>query len=97
MVIGVLALQGAVAEHVERLRRLGVEAREVRTPADLGGVDAVILPGGESTTLGKLMQRIGLDEALKEFAASGKPMFGTCAGMILMTRERWRYKEFFST
>ena len=86
MAIGVLALQGAVAEHVERLRRLGAEAREVREPHDLDGLEGIILPGGESTTLGKLMRRIGLDSALREFAGAGKPMFGTCAGMILMAR-----------
>lgn len=86
MAIGVLALQGAVAEHIERLRRLGAEAREVREPHDLDGLEGIILPGGESTTLGKLMRRIGLDSALREFAGAGKPMFGTCAGMILMAR-----------
>ena len=86
MAIGVLALQGAVAEHIERLRRLGAEAREVREPHDLDGLEGIILPGGESTTLGKLMRRIGLDSALREFAGVGKPMFGTCAGMILMAR-----------
>ena len=86
MAIGVVALQGAVREHLERLRRMGAEAREVRTPQQLEGADAVILPGGESTTLGKLMQRIGLDRALAEFAAAGKPILGTCAGMILLAR-----------
>jgi 5'-phosphate synthase pdxT subunit len=86
LAIGVLALQGAVAEHIERLRRLGAEAREVREPHDLDGLEGIILPGGESTTLGKLMRRIGLDSALREFAGAGKPMFGTCAGMILMAR-----------
>lgn len=86
MAIGVLALQGAVAEHIARLRRLGAEAREVREPHDLDGLEGIILPGGESTTLGKLMRRIGLDSALREFAGAGKPMFGTCAGMILMAR-----------
>ena len=87
MAIGVLALQGAVAEHVDSLRRLGVEARAVRTPQDLEGVAGTILPGGESVTLGKLMERIGLDRALVDFARSGKPIFGTCAGMILVARE----------
>jgi 5'-phosphate synthase pdxT subunit len=86
LAIGVLALQGAVAEHIARLRRLGAEAREVREPHDLDGLEGIILPGGESTTLGKLMRRIGLDSALREFAGAGKPMFGTCAGMILMAR-----------
>jgi len=86
LAIGVLALQGAVKEHIQSLRRLGVEAREVRTPQQLEGVGGVILPGGESTTLGKLMERIGLDRALVDFAAAGKPILGTCAGMILMAR-----------
>lgn len=87
MAIGVVALQGAVREHLERLRRMGAEAREVRTPQQLEGADAVILPGGESTTLWKLMERIGLHQALRDFAAEGKPILGTCAGMILMARE----------
>ncbi len=86
MAIGVVALQGAVREHMERLRRLGAQGREVRRPQELRGLRGVILPGGESTTLGKLMQRIGLDDALREFAAAGEPIFGTCAGMILMAR-----------
>jgi 5'-phosphate synthase pdxT subunit len=87
LAIGVLALQGAVREHVHALRRLEVEAREIRTPEHLEGVEGVILPGGESTTLWKLMERIGLDEALRDFAAKGKPILGTCAGMILMARQ----------
>jgi 5'-phosphate synthase pdxT subunit len=82
-----LALQGAVGAHVECLRRLGVEPRQVRTPGELEGCAGIILPGGESTTLGKLMARIGLDAALREFAAAGRPILGTCAGMILMARE----------
>lgn len=86
MTIGVVALQGAVREHIQTVRRLGVEAQEIRTPRQLEGVEGVILPGGESTTLGKLMERIGLDRALREFAAAGKPVLGTCAGMILMAR-----------
>lgn len=87
MTIGVLALQGAVREHLESLRRLGIEGREVRTPEHLRWVAGIILPGGESTTLGKLMARIGLDEALRDFAAAGKPVMGTCAGLILLARE----------
>jgi len=87
LTIGVLALQGAVREHLESLRRLGIEGREVRTPEHLRWVAGIILPGGESTTLGKLMARIGLDEALRDFAAAGKPVMGTCAGLILLARE----------
>jgi 5'-phosphate synthase pdxT subunit len=85
--IGVLALQGAVREHVRALERLGVESREVRTPQHLGDVKGLIIPGGESTTVGKLMARIGLDAALKDFAESGSPIMGTCAGMILLARK----------
>lgn len=87
MTIGVLALQGAVREHLFALERLGVEGREVRRPEHLHAVSGIILPGGESTTLGKLMARIGLDAALREFAAVGKPVMGTCAGLILLARE----------
>lgn len=86
-VIGVLALQGAFAEHIARLRGLGVVAREVRLPRDLEGLDALILPGGESTTIGKLAVAYGLVEPIRLMAASGKPMWGTCAGMILLARD----------
>ena len=87
MRVGVLALQGAFREHVELLRRLGHDAVEVRLPTDLDGLDALILPGGESTTMGKLMERFGLREPLRAFAASGRPVWGTCAGMILLARD----------
>lgn len=87
MAIGVLALQGAVREHLRVLERLKVEGREVRTPQHLEGVSGVIMPGGESTTVGKLMARIGLAAALRDFADSGKPIMGTCAGMILLARK----------
>ncbi len=86
MVVGVVALQGAVREHLEALRRLGVEAITVRTPEEVEAVEALILPGGESTTIGKLMARYGLVEPIQEFAASGRPLLGTCAGMILMAK-----------
>ncbi|UCH35129.1 MAG: pyridoxal 5'-phosphate synthase glutaminase subunit PdxT [Armatimonadota bacterium] len=86
MAFGILALQGAVAQHLRSLRRFGVDGREVRTPAHLDGLDGLIIPGGESTTLGKLMARVGLDRALMDFATAGKPILGTCAGMILMAR-----------
>ena len=85
--VGVLALQGAFIEHVHKLRSLGVEAREVRLPADLEGVDALIIPGGESTTIGKLIDRFALREPILRLAAEGKPIWGTCAGMILLARE----------
>ncbi|HNQ01969.1 MAG TPA: pyridoxal 5'-phosphate synthase glutaminase subunit PdxT [Syntrophales bacterium] len=84
MKVGVLALQGAFREHVRMLRALGVEAVEIRLPAGLDEVDGLILPGGESTTMRKLMAEYGLVGPIREFAASGKPVFGTCAGLIVM-------------
>ena len=87
MPIGVLAVQGAVREHLEALQRLGVEPRPVRTPEEIAACEALILPGGESTTIGKLMDRFGLLEPVRELAASGKPLMGTCAGMILMAKK----------
>lgn len=86
MKIGVLALQGAFIEHIKVLRELGVAAVEVRLPADLEGLDGLIIPGGESTTIGKLAEMYGLMEPLRRFAAE-KAMWGTCAGMIFMARE----------
>ena len=83
---GVLALQGAFIEHVKILRRLGVEAVEVRLPADLDGLDGLIIPGGESTTIGKLAEIYGLMDPLRAFAAE-KPVWGTCAGMIFMAKD----------
>ena len=86
MKIGVLALQGAFREHIKMLHRLGVETAEVRLPADLAGLDGLIIPGGESTTIGKLAVMYGLMEPLRQFAAE-KPIWGTCAGMIFMAKE----------
>jgi len=87
MRIGVLALQGDFAEHMAALRQIGVEGAEVRLPRDLAGLSALILPGGESTTMRKLIDRWGLREPILELARSGAPLFGTCAGMILLARE----------
>ena len=87
MKIGDLALQGAFIEHEKMLRRLGVEAVEVRLPRDLDGVDGVIIPGGESTTIGKLAVQYNLIEPLRELAKSGKPLWGTCAGLIFMAKD----------
>lgn len=84
--IGILALQGAVREHAEAVRAIGAEPVLVRLPADLDGVDALILPGGESTTMRRLIDRYGLREPILALAAAGRPLFGTCAGMILMAR-----------
>ncbi len=87
MKIGVLALQGAFREHLETLRAIGVEGVAVRLPAQLGDVDGLILPGGESTTMRKLIDRWGLREPIERLAARGAPIFGTCAGMIVLARE----------
>ena len=86
-VVGVLALQGDFAAHARVLAGLGAQAREVRTPAGLRGIDALIIPGGESTTMTLGIEREGLAEPLREFARSGAPVFGTCAGMIMLDRE----------
>lgn len=86
MIIGVLALQGAFIEHEHRLQALGVETREVRLPEHLRGLDGLIIPGGESTTIGKLATSYGLIEPLRAFAAQ-KPTWGTCAGMIFLARD----------
>lgn len=87
MTIGVLALQGAVAEHIRMLDQLAVASREVRTISDLEAVDALIIPGGESTTIGKLLRIGGLDTPIRERAMQGMPVWGTCAGMILLGRD----------
>jgi 5'-phosphate synthase pdxT subunit len=86
-VVGVLALQGAFAVHEERLRECGVAARQVRTPDDLGGVDALVMPGGESTTMSKLLTTSGLFDAVGSRLEDGMPVFGTCAGMILLATD----------
>src|SRR6266511_1994862 len=85
--IGVLAYQGDIREHRRILDSLGVRSLEVRTLADLDRVDGLIVPGGESTVIGKLTERYGLLEPLRERARAGLPMLGTCAGMIFMARE----------
>ena len=86
MKIGVLALQGAFAEHIKMLAGLGVTAVEVRLPEQLADLDGLIIPGGESTTIGKLARMYNFMEPLREFAAE-KAMWGTCAGMIFMAKE----------
>lgn len=87
MRVGILALQGAFFEHSQALRRLGVDVAEVRLPPQLDGLDRLIIPGGESTTIGQVAAQWGLLEPLRDFAASGRPVWGTCAGMILMASE----------
>ena len=85
--VGVLALQGGFEAHEKVIRRLGGRTRQVRVPADLDGLDALILPGGESTTMTLGVEREGLADPLRAFAQSGKPVLGTCAGMIMLDRE----------
>ena len=84
MNVGVLALQGAFAAHVERLGAIGARATEVRTPGQLGAVDALVMPGGESTTMSNLLGSTELFDPIAERIAGGMPVFGTCAGMILL-------------
>jgi len=86
-VVGVLALQGGFAAHASMLRALGAEVREVRTPADLDGLDGLVMPGGESTTMTLGIEREGLGAPLRAFHAAGRPIFGTCAGLILLDRD----------
>ena len=84
MKVGVLALQGDVSEHAQTLSDLGAEPVEVRTPENLSGVDRLILPGGESTTMSKLLESSGLFDPIAARLDEGMPVFGTCAGMILL-------------
>jgi 5'-phosphate synthase pdxT subunit len=84
--IGVLALQGDFSEHAAMLRRLGVDAREVRSAEQLKGLDGLIIPGGESTTFGRLIEDFHLYEPLSAFVRSSTPTWGTCAGMIVLAR-----------
>jgi len=86
MNIGVLALQGAFIEHIHILRRLGVEAVEVRTAKELHNIDGLIIPGGESTTMLKLARHYHLVKPIQQMAKEGKPIMGTCAGMILLAK-----------
>src|SRR5690242_20768135 len=85
--IGVLALQGDFREHIRALERLGALAHAVRLPEQLVGVDGLIIPGGESTVMGKLMVEYHLDRPLRDLIAAGTPTWGTCAGMILLAGE----------
>jgi 5'-phosphate synthase pdxT subunit len=85
--VGVLALQGDFREHAHILRRLGAEATEVRLPGHLDSLDGLILPGGESTTMGKLAVEYQLLEPLRELATRGTPLWGTCAGLIMLARD----------
>jgi 5'-phosphate synthase pdxT subunit len=85
--VGILAIQGDVEAHARALARVGAEAGVVRHAEDLAEIEALILPGGESTTIAKGLERLGLYEPLQAFAAAGRPMLGTCAGAVLLARE----------
>lgn len=85
--IGVLALQGDFREHINILHRCNVEAIPVKLPEDLQSIDGLIIPGGESTTIGKLMQRHDLDNAIMKKYENGVPIYGTCAGAILLSKD----------
>ncbi len=84
MKIGVLALQGAVAEHMKGIQSSGAEAIAIKRTDELNEIDGLIIPGGESTTIGKLMVEYGFIDAIRAFSSAGKPIFGTCAGLIVM-------------
>ena len=84
--IGVLAVQGDFAEHIELLRRIGVEPVEVRLPEHLGAIDALIIPGGESTTITRLLDIYGLRAPIKRLGRAGMPIWGTCAGAIVLAK-----------
>jgi pyridoxal 5'-phosphate synthase pdxT subunit len=91
--IGVLGLQGAVREHVKAIEQCGAEAIIIKKKEELESVDGLILPGGESTTMRRLIDRYDLMDELRSFAASGKPMFGTCAGLILLAKKLEGYDK----
>ncbi|MBT2719745.1 pyridoxal 5'-phosphate synthase glutaminase subunit PdxT [Bacillus sp. ISL-46] len=91
--IGVLALQGAVREHMSSVEACGVEAVGIKRKEELQEVDGLILPGGESTAMRRLIDKYDFMDALKEFAQEGKPMFGTCAGLILLAKDLVGYNE----
>ncbi|MGL4522570.1 MAG: pyridoxal 5'-phosphate synthase glutaminase subunit PdxT [Bacilli bacterium] len=91
--VGVLALQGAFREHMKSVQFCGAEAIQIKKVEQLDEIDALILPGGESTAMRRLMDRYHFIEPLRAFAKSGKPMFGTCAGMILLASEIEGYEE----
>ncbi len=85
--VGVLALQGGYAAHSRVLSGLGARVREVRVPADLEGLDGLVIPGGESTTMSLGIRREGLEEPLRAFAGEGRPVLGTCAGLVMLDRD----------
>jgi 5'-phosphate synthase pdxT subunit len=92
MKVGVLALQGTFVEHIGILRQLGVEAPPIRLPYELDTLDGLIIPGGESTTMLRLMESFGLIEPIREMARDGLPIWGTCAGMVLLAKSICNYE-----
>lgn len=92
-IIGVLALQGGYAEHIAAFTRIGVAAREVRTPGDLQGLDGLVLPGGESTAIGLLAQSAQMIGPLRSWRKAGRPTWGTCAGLIMLADRVFKQKE----
>jgi pyridoxal 5'-phosphate synthase pdxT subunit len=94
--VGVLALQGDVAEHIAALERCGARAIAVRRPADLEGLEGLIIPGGESTTIGDLASEYGLLQPMRRMATEGFPIWGTCAGLILLARDVGRDQPLLS-
>ena len=95
--VGVLALQGGFDAHLKMLRDLGADVREVRVPADLEGLDGLVLPGGESTTMTLGIEREGLADPLRAFAGSGAPLLGTCAGLIMLDRDHLGLMDIVAT
>lgn len=87
MRIGVLALQGAVAEHIRSITKAGAEGVPIKRVEQLETIDGLIIPGGESTTIGKLMRKYEFIDAIRQFSEKGKPIFGTCAGLIVLAKE----------
>ncbi|GIP01525.1 pyridoxal 5'-phosphate synthase subunit PdxT [Paenibacillus lautus] len=87
MKVGVLALQGAVAEHIRSITLAGAEGVPIKKVEQLDGIDGLIIPGGESTTIGKLMRKYDFMDAIRQFSAQGKPIFGTCAGLIVLAEQ----------
>lgn len=85
--IGVLSLQGAFREHINSIKKCGANAIEIRFPQQLGDIDGLIIPGGESTTMAKLIEKYNFKPALEKFHLTGKPIFGTCAGLILLSKD----------
>lgn len=94
MKLGVLALQGAVSEHINMIKSLGVEAIPVKTAKEIRSIDGLIMPGGESTTMGRLITKFELTDVIKERIEEGMPVYGTCAGMILLAKRIKNYEQF---